>query len=30
MKKYVIGEGIELSVDENGILNVIYDDGEEG
>lgn len=30
MKKYAIGEGIELSVDENGILNVTYDDGEEG
>ena len=29
MKKYVIGEGIELSVDENGILNVTYDDGKE-
>lgn len=30
MKRYAIGEGIELSVDENGILNVTYDDGEEG
>lgn len=29
MKRYAIGEGIELSVDENGILNVTYDDGEE-